>query len=231
MRGKQSYKNLEAGLFCQYSETQLRLAAALEAAGRYFEAEETLYESMYASMLNQADTGPQAVLRYQLALANSTSQLANLLRQREPVDADQALQLAAIAWQWIEEDFPGEAHDAARELDWLRGNRPDILKESQRGATSDDEAESVLPRRMVAIACLRASHWEEAIGHLTFIADWRTQGKAYDWFYIAMAHHHLNHAEEARTWYERAVASMEEERLLDEDMNDLRFRVAELIGD
>jgi hypothetical protein len=231
MRGKQSYKNLEAGLFCQYSETQLRLAAALEAAGRYFEAEETLYESMYASMLNQADTGPQAVLRYQLALANSTSQLANLLRQREPVDADQALQLAAIAWQWIEEDFPGEAHDAARELDWLRGNRPDILKESQRGATSDDEAESVLPRRMVAIACLRASHWEEAIGHLTFIADWRTQGKAYDWFYIAMAHHHLNHADEARTWYERAVASMEEERLLDEDMNDLRFRVAELIGD
>ncbi|MEX2139878.1 MAG: serine/threonine-protein kinase [Pirellulales bacterium] len=231
MRGNQSYKNLEAGLFCQYSETQLRLAAALEAAGRYFEAEETLYEAMYASMLNQADVGPQVVLRYQLVLANSSSQLAKLLRDRERVDADQALQLAAIAWQWIEDEFPGEEHDAAKELDRLRRERPDILAEAQKGATSDDEAESVLPRRMQAIACLRAGHWQEAIGPLTFIADWRTRGKAYDWLYIAMAHHHLKHADEARGWYERAVASMQEEQLLDEDVNDLRLRAAELIGD
>jgi tetratricopeptide (TPR) repeat protein len=228
MRGKQSYKNLEAGLFCQYSETQLRLAAALAAAGRYFEAEETLCEALQASFLNQADTGPQVVRRYLLVTADSSSQLAQLLRDREPLQADEALQMAALAWQWIEDEFPGEEHNAAEELDRLRRHRPDIIERSQK-LESDGPGEE-LWRRLLAIACYRAGHWQEAIGHFTFITDKRTRGNAFDWFHIAMAHHHLNHADEARGWYERAVASMEEEQLLDEDVNDQRLSAAELIG-
>jgi tetratricopeptide (TPR) repeat protein len=228
MRGKQSYKNLEAGLFCQYSETQLRLAAALEAAGRYFEAEETLCEALQTSFLNQADTGPRMVRRYLLVTANSSSQLAQLLRDREPEEADEALQMAALAWQWIEDEFPGQEQSAAEELNRLRRQRPDIIQRSQK--LEDDGPGAELWRRLLAIACCRAGHWQEAIGHFTFIAGKRTRGKAYDWFYIAMAHHHLKHADEAHEWYERAVASMEEEQLLDEDVNDLRLRAAELIG-
>jgi tetratricopeptide (TPR) repeat protein len=230
MRGTQSYKNLETGLFCQYFETQLRLAAALTAAGRYFEAEETLCEALYASMLNQGDAGPQVVRRYQLVTADSSNHLAQLLRDREPTDADQALQMAAIAWQWIEEEFPGQEPQAAEELDRLRRERPEILAEAAKGATSDDEAESVLWRRCVAIACYRAGQWKEAIEHFTFIAQWRKRGKAYDWLHLAMAHHQLNQADIARGWYKRAVASMEVEQLLDEDVNELRLRAAELIG-
>ena len=63
-------------------------------------------------------------------------------------------------------------------------------------------------------ALYRAGRFEEAVTRLTEATElschpYRTN-MLYTWFYLAMAHHRLGHADEARRWLDRAVQGTEE---------------------
>jgi WD40 repeat protein/serine/threonine protein kinase/Flp pilus assembly protein TadD len=67
----------------------------------------------------------------------------------------------------------------------------------------------------------RAGQYAEAIGTLTdSCAVHRKDGNAYDWLFLAMAHHQLDKSEEARKWLTRATAWID--KALREDVADTR---------
>jgi serine/threonine protein kinase/Flp pilus assembly protein TadD len=63
-------------------------------------------------------------------------------------------------------------------------------------------------------ALYRAGRFEEAVKRLTAAsalqANERQTAMAYTWFFLAMAHHRLGHADEARRWLDKATQATEE---------------------
>ena len=107
---------------------------------------------------------------------------------------------------------------AHNDLSWLLATCPD--------AKLRDPARAVeLARRAVALqapvgnvwntlvaAHYRAGAWRPAIDALEKSMVLRQGGDAFDWFFLALAHHKLGHADEAKKWYDRAVDWMEKNR-------------------
>jgi tetratricopeptide (TPR) repeat protein len=52
----------------------------------------------------------------------------------------------------------------------------------------------------------RAGHWEKAVAALRISIERQKGGTAYDWFFLSMAQWHLDHKEEARSWFDQAAA-------------------------
>jgi hypothetical protein len=73
-------------------------------------------------------------------------------------------------------------------------------------------------------ACLcRAGQWDRAVEqHGKAIAVHGQGGTAFDWMFLAMAHHHLGHAAEARAWLDRAAAA------LDRPEDEIAFEISNL---
>ncbi len=82
--------------------------------------------------------------------------------------------------------------------------------------------------RALGVAHYRASHWSDAITALEKSVDIRetVAGKTgdfgFDWIFLAMAHWQLDHKQEARRWYEKAVEWMEKNNPDNEEL--IRFR-------
>lgn len=55
-------------------------------------------------------------------------------------------------------------------------------------------------------------------------------GTAREWFFIAMAHWHLDQKQEARQWYDQAVALQETNAPADPELRRLRAQAASLLG-
>jgi tetratricopeptide (TPR) repeat protein len=97
---------------------------------------------------------------------------------------------------------------------------------AMKGASKDSNKHDVL--RTLGAATYRAGQFEEAIGHLNDALKSLPEpgakpdaadpggvspgptpgGDARDWLFLAMGHHRLGHAEEARRWLDKAVASI-----------------------
>ena len=58
----------------------------------------------------------------------------------------------------------------------------------------------------------------------------RKGGDSFDWFFLAMSHWQLDQKEEARKWYDQAVACMDKNQPHTEDLRRLRAEAAELLG-
>ena len=60
--------------------------------------------------------------------------------------------------------------------------------------------------RTLAAATYRAGRCADALQHLDATIKARSKGgNALDWLYLALIHHRLGHADEARTWLDKAV--------------------------
>ena len=75
------------------------------------------------------------------------------------------------------------------------------------------------------------SVWEEVIklareGPLLLLDG----GSACDWFFLAMAHRKMDHQEEARTWYDKAVEWTRSNDPLDEELHRLCAEASKLLG-
>jgi Flp pilus assembly protein TadD len=65
------------------------------------------------------------------------------------------------------------------------------------------------PLQTLGAALYRAGKWEKAVRRLNqAIKVQGKEGTAFDWLFLAMAHHRLNHAAEARKWLDQTVAWM-----------------------
>jgi hypothetical protein len=57
----------------------------------------------------------------------------------------------------------------------------------------------------------RAGELQQAVDALNQSMVVQNGGSPHDWFFLAMAHHRLGHATEARTYYDRAVTWMDQD--------------------
>jgi tetratricopeptide (TPR) repeat protein len=99
-----------------------------------------------------------------------------------------------------------------------------------KAASDDSDKHNFL--QTLGAATYRAGRFEEAIGHLNDAMKARPEpggpglrtdptayggvssgpipgGDALDWLFLAMAHHRLGHAEEARKWLEKAITGID----------------------
>ena len=74
----------------------------------------------------------------------------------------------------------------------------------------------------LGVAHYRAGDWQEAIASLDKSMQDRNGGDSNDWFFLAMAHHHLGHKDVAREWFDKAVEWMEKHAPQNEEL--VRFR-------
>jgi serine/threonine-protein kinase len=79
-------------------------------------------------------------------------------------------------------------------------------------------------------ALYAAGQWRAAIKALQKSMDMREGGDSFDWFFLAMAHAQLGHKEEARSWYDRAVAWMDKNAPRSDELRRFRAEAAKLLG-
>ena len=75
----------------------------------------------------------------------------------------------------------------------------------------------------------RAGEWQPAIEALEKSAKLRAGGDANDWYFVAMANWQLGHKDQARTWYDKAVAWTDKNQPKNEDLHRFRAEAAELL--
>jgi serine/threonine protein kinase/WD40 repeat protein len=80
------------------------------------------------------------------------------------------------------------------------------------------------------VARYRSGDWQEAIAALTKSMELRKGGNSFDWFFLAMGHWQLDQEEEARKWYDQAVAWMDKNQPQNEELRRFRAEAAELLG-
>src|SRR5206468_92054 len=82
----------------------------------------------------------------------------------------------------------------------------------------------------LGVAHYRNKDWKAAIEALIMTMKLRKGGDANDWFFLAMAHWQLDHKDEARQCYDRAVAWMDKNAAKNEELIRFRAEAAELLG-
>jgi serine/threonine protein kinase/tetratricopeptide (TPR) repeat protein len=80
------------------------------------------------------------------------------------------------------------------------------------------------------VSFYRQGRWERALWYSTKSVSLRSGGTPRDWLFLAMAHCQLDHPNEARQWYEKAVAWMDQNKPQDEELRRFRAEAAALLG-
>jgi eukaryotic-like serine/threonine-protein kinase len=118
----------------------------------------------------------------------------------------------------------GEQNELAWELAADPGSR---LHNPKAAVELAEKAVAAEPRageiwNTLGVAQYRAGNWQRAVTALNKSVELRQGGDSSDWFFLAMGHSQLNHKDEARTWYDKAVAWMDKNAPKSEEL--LRFR-------
>jgi tetratricopeptide (TPR) repeat protein len=82
----------------------------------------------------------------------------------------------------------------------------------------------------LGVAQYRAGQCKEAVTTLSKSMELRSGGDAFDWFFLAMAHGQLGKQEEARQWYQKAVAWTQTNKPDDEQLRRFQAEAAALLG-
>lgn len=81
----------------------------------------------------------------------------------------------------------------------------------------------------LGVAQYRAGAWKLAIDTLEKSMKLRNGGDASDWFFLAMSHWKLDHKDDARQWYDKAVEWMDKNAPKNEELVRFRAEAAELL--
>jgi tetratricopeptide (TPR) repeat protein len=147
----------------------------------------------------------------------------------------------------VEADL-GELASGRAEVDndaaWRLANHPNPrLRDIPRAVTLARTAAERAPdaahiRNTLGVALYRAGAWDEAVEALEK-AEGLAPGRllAFNGFFLAMAHWHLGHKSDARTWYDRSLRWMDEhvevlsrDPLHAEELHRFRGEAEELLG-
>ena len=207
--------NNELTPFCDYAETELRLARALARQGRPYAAELALGKTtLTADVLSGTD---QDSLRYRVARANAWAEVALLLSDQRPDESQVAQQWSAAIWRDTLARFPqaiyfrSGLHDPETDVAWFNDQFPSLL-----GSAPAMDYEPYQPAAIIempyflhaaGMAFYEAGEWGKAKDAFEHAAKSRTSGQAFDWLRLAMVCWHLEDFEAARRWYELALSS------------------------
>jgi tetratricopeptide (TPR) repeat protein len=82
----------------------------------------------------------------------------------------------------------------------------------------------------LGVAYYRAGDWKAAVATLEKAMARRDGGNPADWLFLAMAHWQLGHKDEARRWYDKGAASMDQNKSQNEEHRRFRAEAAQLLG-
>jgi tetratricopeptide (TPR) repeat protein len=125
---------------------------------------------------------------------------------------------------------------AHREFAWLLATCPDPrFRDPQEAIGVAKRAVALAPEAAdgwdtLGVAHYRGGAWRTAIESLGRGAKLRKGGDGLEGFFLAMAHWQLSERDQARSWYDRAIAWMEKNRPKDEELIGLRNEAAALLG-
>jgi tetratricopeptide (TPR) repeat protein len=125
---------------------------------------------------------------------------------------------------------------AINDLAWLFATCSEAkFRDAARAVTLGKKAVELRPNagmlwNRLGPAHYRAGDWKAAVTALEKAMSMRGGGDAFDWFFLAMAHWQQGNEEQARSWYGKAVAWMDENRSEDEELIRFRAEAAELLG-
>jgi tetratricopeptide (TPR) repeat protein len=80
------------------------------------------------------------------------------------------------------------------------------------------------------VAHCSAGNWKGAVTALEKSMQLRNGGNSFDWFFLAMGYWKMDQQEEARKWYDQAVAWMDKNKPQNEELRRFRAEAAELLG-
>jgi tetratricopeptide (TPR) repeat protein len=121
-------------------------------------------------------------------------------------------------------------------LAWLLATSPDArLRNADRAVELAQQTVEQSPKvgifwKTLGVAQYRAGDWKAAVESLEKASELGCYANDPGWFFLAMAHWQLGEQEEARRWYDKAVAWMEKDRPKDEELGRFRAEAAELLG-
>jgi serine/threonine protein kinase/Flp pilus assembly protein TadD len=125
---------------------------------------------------------------------------------------------------------------AHNELAWLLATCPEVkLREPQRAIAHAENAVALEPTNgnywnTLGAARYRAEDWRGGVAALVKSLDLRQGSDLSDWFFLAMAHWHLDRKETARQWFAHALDQMERTAPADEQLKRFRAEAAALLG-
>ena len=125
------------------------------------------------------------------------------------------------------------AHNGLARALVVSPNRP--RRDVEEGQRHARRAVELLPNdanvaNTLALAEYRCGHWLESIAASERSLTLRSGGNANDWFFLAMAHWQKGDKDEARKWFDKAVAWTKEKAPEDADSRRFWEEVAELLG-
>jgi tetratricopeptide (TPR) repeat protein len=120
-------------------------------------------------------------------------------------------------------------------LAWLLANDPDPeVRDPQTAIEMAQRAIAVSPKdgdiwNTLGAAQYRAGNFQTAIRVLSKSLELRHRGDAFDFFFLAMALQQSQQPDEARQWYEKALASMAQKAPRNRELIRFRAEAAELL--
>ena len=157
-------------------------------------------------------------------------------RQRTAVYEAQNEGNKAIAdYRKVLELAPSDS-DTLNRLAWALARAPDArLQNADLALELARKAVRLRPKdadvhNTLGVAQYRTGNWAAAIDALQEGAELRSTPNAVDWLFLAMAHWQLGHKENARSWYDKAVAWTEKNQPEDDELRHFRAEVEALTG-
>jgi tetratricopeptide (TPR) repeat protein len=228
-----SWREVEPLVIADYCETQIRLAGALHAVGRPYEAGCVLGDAAFNAQ--QVNDDRRDILVFWVLHANATAAIAQHLNKCESSEAEHYVQLTAALWNECRAEFPqaeqyrSGLHGAMRDWDWFRTIFPDHANQpGTRESLKLNNWNTAFWHHMLGRAWFQNEAWQSSINHFTKSAELRKTGQAYDWLHLAMAYHHLGQHEKAKAEYERSVAQIKRADAPDHEVESLRRTSARL---
>jgi serine/threonine protein kinase/Tfp pilus assembly protein PilF len=208
-----SMNNLAATLLAQhrYAEAQKLFEEVIEIKGR------TLGRDHPATLLSINNLATILMNHGHLAEARKLfEEVFDHNRKRLGLNHPETLKsMGGLAWVLVVSADPG-LRDAARGVQ--------LATEVAERAPKDGNNWNTL-----GVAYYRAGDWKKALATLEKSAELRGGGDSFDWFFLAMTHWQLGHKDEARRWYDKAVAWMEKNRPQDQEFLQFRGEAAKLL--
>ena len=218
------------------------LADVLFKQGKYAEAEAAAREAI---RLNSDDFSSYANLSLDLARQRKYAEAESSFREIIRLKPDYLGAYKDLSFCLYEQGKYQEAKDALSEalrlkpdhgptmgaLAWLLANCPDPQVRDLQAASEiaqklvDGDQQSGMAWQLLGTIQYRAGAWQASINALEKSCELQTDPKGGDagqWLFLAMAHWQLDHKDEARRWYDRALEWMEKNESHDEDF--ARFR-------
>ena len=211
------------------------LAEVLRGQARLAEAEQNYRRAVELSRRLVTDF-PRLSHSARQILAQRLTELGYFLaRSGRGPEAEHALGEAFA----LEQDLSGQRPDSAGDLEAFArflANCPIAhFRDASRAVAMAKKALDLAPGEWAAwntlgMAEYRAGAWDEAIKILSRSMDLSPGGSPADWFFLAMACWQQGDKSKARSWYERAVHSMEKNNPQDEELQRFRAEAAALLG-